>query len=136
MSNFIGDINMKIKAVIVIFGIFVTLIIGCSEKSTTPPDNSKLSGRWIGSTNRNSLDMTITESNISGSLDYIMYMGDAEFDYELDVNGNFNDPNVEMEFTGSSLNLSYTGTLSEDNQTINGTFIDDFEIDDIMNSDI
>jgi len=123
---------MRLKTVILILGFIGLLSVGCSETSTDSEDDSKLSGHWTGITSNNSLDIRITEEmgEIDGSLEYIWMRGEANFDYELDVNGNFNDPNIEMEFTGSGLSMSYAGTLSSDGKTIDGIFLDDFDITD------
>ena len=123
---------MRIKKIILVLGIFGLLSVGCSETPTDSDDDSKLSGHWIGSTSNNSLDIRITEEKgeIDGSLEYIRMPGEANFDYELDIDGDFNDPDVEMEFTGSGLSMSYAGTLSSDGKTIDGIFLDDFDITD------
>ena len=76
--------------------------------------------------------MQITQNGgkLTGEVEYIKYLGDTEFDYTVDLNGNFSEPEVEMLITGNGLSMSYTGTLSSDGKTIEGVFIDDFDIPD------
>ena len=125
---------MKIRAGFGLWVIVCLLCVVCSEEpaGSKNTSQSKLSGRWIGSTSSNSLDLQIAEDagRITGSLQWVKITPSGEFDYQLNVMGNFDDPSVQMEFSGSNLSMSYSGMLSSDSKTIDGIFVDDFDIED------
>jgi hypothetical protein len=110
------------------------MFVDCSKDSTnpTPTETGKLSGHWIGSTSHNSLNMKITQigGKLIGEVECIKILGGTEFDYTVDVNGNFSDPKVEMFLTGTNLSMLYEGTLSSDGNAIDGIFVDEFTIPD------
>ena len=122
--------------------LIVIALFACSEDSAPieppeplPLDDSKISGHWIGSSGKNSLDIQSTgmdDGSIIGEAEWIKSLGGMDFDYTMNVNGTFSDPEVDMVFTGANLTVFFGGIMTADSGSIECIFIDEFDEPDSL----